>query len=126
MPASTLEGMHRRIAPCSSPCSSPSRSSPRDRRRTVGEPDDRGVPSAPDRPCPEPGADPESGPHDEPGRARPRRTLPAAPDPAVDPAPNLTSTDAAPAGAPDPTGRFIVMLRNDANTASVVDKVRSA
>ena len=49
----------------------------------------------------------------------------AVPDPAVDPAPKVASTDAVPSGAPDPTGRFIVMLRKTANTASVVAKVRS-
>ena len=50
---------------------------------------------------------------------------PAVPDPTLDPAAGVTSTDVIPSGAPDPTGRFIVMLRKNSDTASVVASVRT-
>ena len=121
--------MHRRIAPlllavlvaipvvapatAAEPSSSPSvePSSPPVTEPTPSlEPTPSAAPTASPDPSPDPVADPGA---------------PAVPDPAIDPAPNLTSTDAVPAGAPDPTDRFIVMLRNSSDTASVVARVRT-
>ncbi len=70
----------------------------------------------------------QPAPSTEPSPGTDASTPPDAPavaDPSVDPLPAVTSTDTVPSGAPDPTGRFIVMLRKTADTASVVAKVRT-
>ena len=73
----------------------------------------------------EPAASTETAPAPGADRA-PTTVVPAATEPAPaepDPAPEATPADPAPEGAPDATGRFIVMLRSNADTAAVVEKV---
>jgi len=75
-------------------------------------------PSAEPSPSPSPSAEPTASQDATPSQD----STPASPDPSVDPAPVTTTGEAVPAGAPDPTGRFIVVLGKNADTTAVVAK----
>ena len=72
-------------------------------------------------PSSDPSADPSATPSTNPATAQPSG-IPTV-DPSIVPAPAASAqpaTDAA--GRPDPSGRFLVMLKSDANVATVLDR----
>ena len=83
-------------------------------------------------PTAEPAPTVEPAPTAEPSPGEAAPTEPPATEPSVEPSPDPSTASAptaslaapAPEGAPDTTGRFIVMLKNGTDTSAVVSKVR--
>lgn len=73
-------------------------------------------------PTVEPVATPEPSPTDAPDPTGEPTTTPSA-DPSTEPSTTASPVAAGPEGAPDTTGRFIVMLKNGTDTSALVAKV---